>query len=103
MSQRLSKSRSHSQIVFISGVCLNFPIPRRAIQHNSANVHIIPGNKQVSEKIQDIEEGDLIQLSGHLVNVTGNDGWRWRSSTSFTDTGNGACELLFLDEVTVLN
>ena len=75
----------------------SFPIPRQAIEHNSANVHIVPANKQVAQELAHIEAGDMIELSGQLINVNAEDGWRWRSSLSFTDTGKGACELLWLE------
>jgi hypothetical protein len=79
-----------------------FPIPRRAIEHNSANVHIVPANKRVARNLDQVERGDVLALSGQLINVSADDGWRWRTSLSFTDTGRGACELLWLEDLTVL-
>jgi len=76
-----------------------FPIPRRAIEHNSANVHIVPANESISVDLAQVEVGDVVELSGSLINVTAEDGWRWRSSLSFTDTGKGACELLWLEGI----
>jgi hypothetical protein len=74
-----------------------FPIPRKAIEHNSANVHIVPANKRVAQELAHVSAGDMVELSGQLINVSADDGWRWRSSLSFTDTGKGACELLWLE------
>lgn len=77
-----------------------FPIPRKEIEHHSANVHIVPANQSVVRQLAELETGDVVTLQGQLVNITGEDGWRWRSSLSFTDTGKGACELLWLESLT---
>jgi len=41
----------------------------------------------------------MIRVTGRLVDILGDDGWRWRSSRSRTDTGNGSCELLLLEHI----
>jgi hypothetical protein len=79
-----------------------FPIPRKAIEHNSANVHIVPANPQVAEALAEIDTDDTVTLNGQLINVAADDGWRWRTSLSFTDTGKGSCELLWLEALTIL-
>jgi hypothetical protein len=76
------------------------PIPRKDIEHHSANVHIVPANQNVARQLTEVETGDVVTLRGQLISVTGSDGWRWRSSLSFTDTGKGACELLWLESLT---
>ncbi|HET7227217.1 MAG TPA: hypothetical protein VFJ55_01130, partial [Chthoniobacterales bacterium] len=47
--------------------------------------------------------GALVHLSGELVEATGPRIGTWRSSLSRTDSGNGACELLYLEEMDVLS
>ena len=78
-------------------------LSRTEIEHNSANVHVIPANERVREMLSDVDEGDLIELRGQLVNVDAEDGWRWRSSLTFDDTGKGACELLWLEQIEILD
>ena len=81
----------------------SFPIPRREIESSSANMHLIPANEIVASDIKKIRKGDIIELSGSLVNVTSaNDDWRWRSSQTRYDTGNGACELIWVNSLRVL-
>ena len=80
----------------------HFPIPRQQIEHNSANVHIIPANDAVARQLEQVDAGDVVELAGQLVNVNAADGWRWRSSMTFTDTGNGACELLWLESLRIV-
>jgi len=79
-----------------------FPIPRRQIETNSANMHLIPASKSVADKIKAARHGDIITLSGHLVNVKGRDGWVWKSSLTRQDTGSGACELIWVEQFDVV-
>ena len=46
--------------------------------------------------------GDLISLDGYLVSVSSDGGWRWDTSLSRTDTGNGACEIVWVKRLTIL-
>jgi hypothetical protein len=81
----------------------SFPIPQREIEFSSANMHLIPANEAVASDIKKIRKGDIIELSGSLVNVTAtSDGWRWRSSQTRYDTGNGACELIWVNSLKVI-
>lgn len=79
-----------------------FPIPRREIETNSANMHMIPANKTIASKIKAARHGDIITLSGHLVNVKARDGWLWKSSLTRQDTGGGACELIWVEQFDVV-
>ena len=81
----------------------SFPIPRREIESSSANMHLIPANEIVASDIKKIRKGDIIALSGSLVNVTtASDSWRWQSSQTRYDTGNGACELIWVNSLKVI-
>ncbi|MBR9828189.1 MAG: hypothetical protein GYB41_06055 [Oceanospirillales bacterium] len=75
------------------------PIPKRQVEISSANMHMIPANDQVREQLERVTEHDQLRLRGFLVEARGEDGWRWRSSLSREDTGNGACELILVTEV----
>ena len=76
-----------------------FPIPRRELEINSANMHIIPATPAVADQINQIREHQLVILEGELVEVSGPNGFHWRSSLSREDTGDGACELMRVDSV----
>lgn len=78
------------------------PIPRADIVSHSANVHIIPASERVAAELAGLSVGDRVHLSGNLVAVRAEDGWRWVSSLSRTDTGNGSCEVLLLESLTRL-
>ena len=76
-----------------------FPIPRHDIEVNSANMHLIPADANVESALKSVRVGQLVHIIGYLVEVTGTDGWRWRSSLSRDDTGNGACELMWVEDL----
>ena len=81
----------------------SFPIPRREIETSSANMHMIPASDEVYSVLKEIRNGDIIELSGSLVNVADdNDGWRWKSSQTRNDTGNGACELIWVESLKIV-
>lgn len=77
------------------------PIPDQQIIRNSGNMHLIPANDWVRDRIEDIRGGDLVQLRGYLVDVDRSDGFRWRTSLTREDTGGGSCEIFYLEQVFV--
>lgn len=77
----------------------SFPIPRIQIQHSSSNMHMIPANEVVARELDRISTDDRVRVVGRLVDISAEDGWRWSSSRSRTDSGNGACELLLLERI----
>jgi len=79
-----------------------FPIPRREIEIHSANMHLIPANQAVADTLAGIRPGQRIALTGQLVQVEGDDGFRWLSSLTREDTGDGACELIWVEQLTRL-
>ena len=78
-----------------------FPIPRREIETNSANMHMIPADSIIEKVLESIKTGQRVKLSGYLVQVDSSDGWHWKSSLSREDTGNGSCELVYVKSVIV--
>jgi len=74
----------------------SFPIPRREIETHSANMHMIPADEEIKEALQDIREGEIVTIEGYLVQVSGKNSFRWRSSLTRKDTGAHACELVFV-------
>ena len=80
-----------------------FPIPRREIETSSANMHIIPANPVVESELKRVREGDIIQMRGALVNVHADSGqWWWNSSKTRNDTGNGACEIVWVEQLFIV-
>lgn len=74
------------------------------IRDQSANVHIIPSNKNLERAVLSIDRNDMIALEGLLVNVDGkkdSSTYWWNTSLSRTDSGDGSCELLYVQSLTV--
>ena len=76
------------------------------VNRQSANNHLIPASNSVRKSIKKIRTGDHIRLKGYLVNITAVDSsgspYYWNSSVSRSDTGNGACEVMYVTEVSIL-
>ncbi len=75
------------------------PIPSDQIICHSTNLHIIPSTPTIAAQCKSMRIGTLLHLSGTLVEATGPKIGTWRSSLSRTDTGNGACELIWVEEL----
>lgn len=76
---------------------------RNQIIKNHSNNHLIPSNNEIEKLIKNIKEDDYIMIEGYLVNINCNlnDGsnFYWNTSTSRSDEGNGACELIYVNNI----
>ncbi|MDP3420988.1 MAG: hypothetical protein Q8S10_08700 [Thiobacillus sp.] len=77
------------------------PIPPSDIVENSANMHMIPATDEIRRRLDKVRVGQVVALRGYLVRVQSPDGWRWNSSMTRRDTGNGACEVVWVKDLTV--
>ncbi|HEY2346982.1 MAG TPA: hypothetical protein VGH80_14075 [Xanthomonadaceae bacterium] len=78
------------------------PIPQDEIIRSSANMHMIPANDTVRYQLDRVHPGDVVHLEGQLIEARGGDGSVWRSSMTRTDTGDGACEVVFVRSLVVM-
>jgi hypothetical protein len=74
------------------------PIPKEQIVSHSTNLHIIPATSAIASFCKSLRQGELVHLEGELVEANGPEIGTWRSSLSRTDTGNGACELMLVED-----
>ena len=74
-----------------------FPIPEREIIESSANMHLIPADRIVQHEIDRARVGDVVSFAGYLVEADGPNGYRWISSLTRSDSGAGACELVWVE------
>jgi hypothetical protein len=77
-------------------------LPFEQVNRQLANMHLIAGDSAVANTIAKLRPGQIISMSGYLVEVRRPDGWHWRSSLSRDDTGGGACELMWVERIEVL-
>ena len=80
----------------------HLPIPQKEIETHSANMHIIPADESVEQILSQVALGNIIEMQGFLVDVHGPDGFRMRSSTSRTDRGGGACEVVWVEKLRIV-
>jgi hypothetical protein len=78
------------------------PLPPREIARNSANMHMIPFDDATAGALRRIRPGQRVRIDGWLVEAMAPDGWRWRSSLSRDDQGDGACEVVYICAITPL-
>ena len=81
----------------------SLPIPKKEIEANSANVHLIPANDEIAEAFKRVRIGSLVTIEGMLVNVSDSTGWKWLTSTQRTDIGHGSDEIIYVTSITEMN
>ncbi|MGY3040228.1 hypothetical protein ACVWWQ_001851 [Rhodanobacter sp. TND4EL1] len=79
-----------------------FPIPQREIERSSANMHMIPADTDVQQQLEQVRPGQVVHIEGFLVDASRSDGWHWNTSLTRDDTGAGACELVYVESVTIV-
>jgi len=79
------------------------PVDERLIVASSSNMHMIPARKDIEGALKKLHVGDIVDLRGFLVDADHESGWYWRTSMSRTDSGDGACELVYVESLLVEN
>jgi hypothetical protein len=77
----------------------SLPVPRDVIIAHSANTHVIPGNRAIATLLARVRTGQVVTLTGTLVDGRRNDGISIKTSLTRTDSGAGACEVLLVNDV----
>ena len=77
-----------------------------------SNNHIVVDNDILQKKFKNINVGDQIKITGKLVNVKAigskdigkydREYFEWKSSTTRQDTGGGACETIYVENVEII-
>jgi hypothetical protein len=66
---------------------------------SAANMHLIPASGTLESELKRVRPGNVVHLRGQLVSVLGPNNFTWRSSLTRNDTGNGACELFYVESI----
>jgi hypothetical protein len=91
-SVRYYSWRAHGQL----------PIAREAVIEHSANTHVIPSDSRIGSQLAHLRVGQIVHLSGTLVDAIRDDGAAWmKTSLTRTDSGPGACEVMLVEQVQV--
>ncbi|MEI8363946.1 MAG: hypothetical protein WCF78_00620 [archaeon] len=75
----------------------------KEVTESGANVHMLTDNKSVQRQLRKVNKNDIVNIKGYLVNVQSDSGWLINSSLTRTDDGPGACEVLWVEKITILN
>lgn len=67
-----------------------------------SNNHLISDDQTVRRQVKDIAIGDQIRVRGYLASYSSEKGGKRGTSTTRTDTGNGACETLFVEQFEII-
>jgi len=78
------------------------PIPLHEIIRHSANMHIIPADEAMERKLDGVRPGHLVRFRGQLVKAE-KGRWRVESSLSRADSGAGACEVVYVTHLEVVD
>jgi hypothetical protein len=70
-----------------------------------SNNHLLSADPRLVRKMRDARIGDQIHFSGYLAEYSHNHGFPFRRGTSTvrTDSGNGACETVYVDDFEILH
>jgi hypothetical protein len=71
-------------------------LSRDIIISHSANTHVIPQDSEVARQLAHLRRGQVVALTGELVDALRDDGASLRTSLAWTDTGAGACEVMLV-------
>lgn len=66
---------------------------------SAANMHLIPATGTLEEELKSVRPGHVVRLQGQLVSALGPNNFTWRSSLTRADSGDGACELFYVEAV----
>ena len=71
----------------------------RDVMVNAAQIHAIPADDAVEARLATLRPGQVVALHGFLVDVRGRNGFRWNTSLTREDSGEGACEIMWIESI----
>lgn len=67
-----------------------------------SNNHLLSENDFIRDRVRDIRVGDQVRISGALASYVSDNGSRRGTSTTRTDTGDGACETIYVRDFEIV-
>jgi hypothetical protein len=80
---------------------VELPIAREDVVAHSANTHVIPVDTRVRSQLAALRVGQVVRLTGSLVDAVREGHAFLRTSLTRTDSGAGACEVMLVEKVEV--
>jgi hypothetical protein len=105
-----ARNGSYAEIKFSSGqFTCNFSTRSDAAyaafdQTAISNNHLLTDHPGIAKKLRAVRVGDQIRFRGHLAEYAHQHGMNFKRGTSTVrnDTGNGACETVFIDSIEII-
>jgi len=67
-----------------------------------SNNHLISDDEFIRRQVRKIKVGDQIRIKGYLSSYSSEGGSKRGTSTTRTDTGDGACETIYVDQFRIV-
>ncbi len=67
-----------------------------------SNNHLISDDDYIRDRVRDIRVGDQIRVKGYLASYSGPGGGERGTSTVRDDTGDGACETIYVEDFDIV-
>lgn len=67
-----------------------------------SNNHLISADETIRDQVKAVKVGDQIRVRGYLASYSSEKGGKRGTSTTRTDTGNGACETVFVEDFDII-
>jgi hypothetical protein len=75
----------------------NFPLPMATLISHTTQMHMIPATNDIESRLKKLRPWQIVTASGYLVDIRSPTGFTWNTSLARTDTGDGACELFWVE------
>lgn len=75
------------------------------ISKNTSNNHIVPANDEIKKIAESVEVGNVVEIEGYLSTYkwsTEKGEHFWGTSTSRNDSGDGACETIYVESLKII-
>jgi len=79
-----------------------FPFDASFIYTHSSNMHLVPATDNLRNVLMKLTKNDEVVIEGYLVNLkwkTVYGEFRWNTSMSRSDSGAGACEVIYVKKM----
>jgi hypothetical protein len=67
-----------------------------------SNNHLISDDESIRDRVKDIRIGDQVRVVGYLASYSNEEGGKRGTSTTRTDTGDGACETIYVEKFDIV-
>ena len=67
-----------------------------------SNNHLISDDEFIRRQVRKVQIGDQVRVRGYLASYSNEGGGKRGTSTTRTDTGDGACETVFVESFSIV-